>query len=239
MVTGLLLVTGLLAFLLVIQPAAGVKFLNSAQLDKALKPGLITRLGWQVRPWIGARLQKFRRRRTGLQIDARWFTFSNSTFESIGLGTPSVADAGGMRAWIYPAPDPNALVQQLKHAPGADLEWSPNVQMADYGSAVLFQGSNILRSSGPTPIGRSVTFTPRYSGRILRLTARAFSTQLGDRGAVGGSDVTTNFDVACQAWLTNHSSLLVDTGRTNAAGRTCWLLIFATLYDPRGQPLNW
>lgn len=217
-----------------------MEWLNPASLEK--KPNRIwAQIKRSVSVVAAPLMQRWRNSRPHVEIAASIFCISNSTPETIDLGSPISTNAAGLRAWIISATNIPTVEKRIE---GRDSSSSSQIAMssmtissASGSEAKLLTIGNFNQGPGLVSLV-AFDFSPTVFADSVRFTMETTiteSTNVSGRSTV----IDTNLTLALRATIPDHKALLIDAGAPKPpATDHFWFIISMLPIDAKGQPLK-
>ena len=202
-------------------------WLTQAETARLTHPGPLTRLKEKVIILTLPLWMRYWNTQPQILVDSRLLTLSTAAVEQTGLGTPVATNGNGMRAWMLPPTELEALRRRLNVIPGASFGSHLRIQTVSGMGSQAFTGGTIPVAGSNTPVGVTVHLVPKFLSSSVQLTFAVTSTEA----------LATNLAVACRVLLPNAGGLVVDGGNArDAIGKNHWLIISPLITDARGNP---
>jgi hypothetical protein len=236
-----LVLLAVVALMMVLTPAAGpsVLWLTPGEMSQRTKPGVLTRLKWQLMNFTGPLQRWYRLPRGSVLVRSDLLKLSEEAAMRTGLGTPTTSGANGVRAWILPPTELEAFRERLKSFPGATIESSPRILTGDGGQARASVGSTVSVAGKPEFSGLAVDLTPRIARASVSLLLGVIATERANLSSNAAAVIRTNLTLNCQIRLGNGCGLVVDGGNARDGNSNgWWFIISPTILDSKGNRIK-
>ena len=235
-VMGALLLVIALILALPRRPGPPFAWLTQAEMARLTHPGPLTRLKEKVIILTLPLWMRYWNTQPQILVDSSLLTLSTAAAEQTGLGTPVATNGNGMRAWVLPPTELEALRQRLNVIPGASFGNKLRIHTVSGLGGQAFTGGTTPVAGINTPIGVTVHLIPKFVPSSVKLTLAVTSTEIGAPSGQAEA-VRTNLAVACRVVLPNAGGLVVDGGNAwDASGKNHWLIISPVITDAQGNP---
>ena len=236
---GILLLGIVLFFMLHVSPDRTLVWLTPAEFRQTTRPGIFTRIKYDIINLTGPFLRGFFRYRPQINIDSSLMAVSAAASEATDLGNPTATNTAGLRAWVLSPNDLQRFQRGLKTNPDAAVVSRPRISTANGIQAQLSVGQSAPAGGKSIPVGLTIEIMPKVANGSLKLLVRFVSTEKAASPRGDSAFIRTNLAVSCQALLPNGGALVVDGGSaTPASGTNYWLIVSPTAIDARGQPIK-
>jgi len=199
-------------------------------------PGPLTRLKEKVIILTLPIWMRYWNTQPQILVDSSLLTLSTAAAEQTGLGTPVATNGNGMRAWVLPPTELEALRQRLNVVPGAASESRLRIHAISGMGIQAFTGGTTSVAGTNAPVGLTIHLVPKFLSSSIALTYAATSTEVG---ALSGQPVAfrTNLAVACRVLLPNAGALVIGSPG-DASGKFHLLIITPIAVDAQGNPIK-
>src|SRR5947207_2331065 len=229
-----------ITLLLTLASRSGPPFawLTQAELAQLANPGPLTQLKEKVIILTLPLWMRFWNTQPQILADSSLLILPTAAAEQTGLGTPVATNGNGMRAWVLPPTELEALRQRLNVIPGASFGNKLRIHTVGGLGGQAFTGGTTRVAGINTPIGVTVHLIPKFVSSSVKLTLAVRSTEIGAPSGQAEA-VKTNLAVACRVLLPNAGGLVVDGGGArDASGKNHWLIVSPTAVDARGNSIK-
>jgi hypothetical protein len=214
-------------------------WLTPAQIAQAGRPGLLTRLKYQLIRLAGPLMRYYHSHGPNIMITSSIIRMSPGTGPP-ALGAPVASDASGMSAWILSPAQLASLRQSLRTNPAAFLLLSPSILTSSGVQSRASVGQSVPLAPGIyTNVGITLDATAKASSGSINLLLNASSTALSALPGSNGPSIKTNFSTACRVMLPDAGGLVISCKNADPANPTnYWVVVSPTLVDATGQPIK-
>jgi len=213
----------------------GDKFvwMTSAQLAQTLKPGMLTRIKYQILRWPGP-WRWFQSHKPVIQIDVQVLDIPNGrVLAPLAQVDSCWTNHDNQVAWIVGTDELKNVNQALK---GPEVKGDMRLTVADGMQAAIATGTAIPATS--LFCGTSAQLLSKIDHGKFKLLVQATSTEPAPVHPLVTASMQTNLSIACRALVPNGGALIIEDCANRHSGTNCCMIISCVAIDPKGNPVK-